>query len=130
VNRLFGTLVKSRGKDDTSIPGILDGPRGKYEHRLPHLDIELLRSCRMHVSSARVAEGDNANPYEAVKSNPTAGSFSGVYVLSPDPRSRPDLVSENSAETDKYKKITEIAKTARRRQRRRDVALRPSMASF
>ena len=49
-------VVKSRGKDDASIPGIRDGPRGKYERRLSHLDIELLRSCGMHVSSGRVAE--------------------------------------------------------------------------
>ena len=49
-------VVKSRGKDDASIPGIRDGPRGKYERLLSHLDIELLRSCGMHVSSGRVAE--------------------------------------------------------------------------
>ena len=48
-------VVKSRGKDDASIPGIRHGPRGKYERRLSHLDIELLRSCGTHVSSARVA---------------------------------------------------------------------------
>jgi hypothetical protein len=58
VSRCRRTLgvVKSRGKGDALIPGIRHGPRGKYERRLSHLDIELLRSCGMHVSGARVAE--------------------------------------------------------------------------
>ena len=49
-------VVKSRGKDDASISGIRDRRPSKCERRLSHLDIELLRSCGMRVSSGRVVE--------------------------------------------------------------------------
>jgi hypothetical protein len=122
--------VKSRGKDDASISGIRDRRPSKCERRLSHLDIELLRSCGMRVSSGRVAEVEKTNPYEAVKSNPTPAPSSRMNVPSSDHHSRPDFVSEYSVETDKNKKTIKVAKTVRRRQQCRDVALWPPIASF
>jgi hypothetical protein len=89
----------NRGKDDASIPGIRDGPPGKYERRLSHLGIELLRSCGdTYVSSGRIAEVGDAHPYEAVKSNPTPSSSSRMDAPFSACCSRLDLVSENSVE--------------------------------
>lgn len=98
--------LKSRETGGASIPRTPDEPPERCERRPSHFDSESLRSCQTHVSILKHARGGNANPYEAVKSNPMPGSSCSVNRLLPNLGSRQISVNEYNAEADRKKNIT------------------------